>query len=415
MTSPEQADRVADLVEGALELENAERSNFLERACGDDPELRAEVESLLKFQSSVRSFIERPAYEMAAETFADTEGELKPGDELGGYQIRSLLGEGGMGEVYLANDAELGRTVAIKLIKRAFNRTHLLRQFQQEERILAGLNHPHIARLYDAAVTADGLPYFIMEYVEGERFDHYCAATPSSLVARLELFRKVCSAVSYAHHHLVIHRDLKPGNIRVTPEGEPKLLDFGIAKLLDDGSSVSDQANPGAAAMTPDYASPEQLRGERMTTASDVYSLGVILYELLTGEKPYRLTSRRPEEIARTISETEPALPSTVATGNPRILRGDLDHIVLRAMQKEPERRYASVGQFSEDLRRHLDGRPVLARKGSWSYRSAKFVRRHKFALAATLLIALSLVAGIISTTWQARRAERERALAEQH
>jgi len=423
----DRSERVAELVESAFDLEAAERINFLDRSCGEDSELRGEVESLLKFQRQARKFIETPAYKLAAESLAGEDaGELKTGEEVGDYKIRSLLGEGGMGEVYLAEDAQLGRTVAIKLVKRVFGRASFLRQFQQEERILAGLNHPHIAHLYGGAVTGDGLPYFVMEYVAGDRLDDYCERQQLPITLRLELFRKICSAVTYAHQHLVIHRDLKPGNIRVTPEGEPKLLDFGIAKLLDEAAATPEQTMTLAAVMTPEYASPEQVRGERMTTASDVYSLGVILYELLTGEKPFRLTSRRPEEIARAITEHAPARPSTVLrsasfqlAGSRNLkrratsLRGDLDNIVLMAMRKEPERRYASVAQLSDDLRRHLQGLPVLARKDTWSYRSAKFVQRHKVTVAAAALVALTLFGGILATAWQARRAEAQRARAE--
>lgn len=403
---------VAELVEQALELEPAARINFLDRECGDDTAVRREVESLLKFQSQAQRFIEESAFATAAETLLDTAGELKPGDALGDYTIKSLLGEGGMGEVYLADDRELGRTVAIKLIKHAFSRASFLRQFRQEERILAGLTHPNIARLYGGAVTPDGLPYFAMEYVEGERLDSYCTLHQPSIRARLEMFQKICAAVSYAHQRLVIHRDLKPGNIRVTPEGEPKLLDFGIAKLIDEQNEDAHGATITlAGVMTPEYASPEQMRGEAMTTASDVYSLGVILYELLTGEKPYRLTSRRPDAISRAITESVPTRPSAI--GQHKSLRGDLDNIVLMAMRKEPERRYASVGQFSSDIARHLAGRPVLARKDTWTYRSGKFIRRHKVGVIAALLLALSLVTGILTTSWEARRAEKQRALAQ--
>ncbi|HEX8279772.1 MAG TPA: serine/threonine-protein kinase, partial [Chthoniobacterales bacterium] len=392
------AELVADLVEQALELEPAERINLLDAACADDDDLRAEVESLLKFQTPARAFIEAPAYEIAAESIVADDTELRVGEQVGDYKIVSLLGEGGMGEVYLAEDTALGRSVAIKLVKRTFGRANLLRQFRQEERILAGLNHPNIARLYGASVTEHDLPYFVMEYVEGERLDEYCRARQLSVRARLELFRKICAAVSYAHQRLVIHRDLKPGNIRVTPEGEPKLLDFGIAKLLGDESESAGQTITFAAVMTPEYASPEQVRGEQMTTASDVYSLGVVLYELLTGEKPYRPTSRRPDEIARAITETAPTRPSAAvkhANGERRSeksLRGDLDNIVLMAIRKEPERRYASVAQLSSDIQRHLDGLPVAARKDTWSYRTAKFVRRHKLAVAAAVLIAATLL-----------------------
>ncbi|HEY0370106.1 MAG TPA: protein kinase [Chthoniobacterales bacterium] len=408
------SETVADLVEAALELEPVERVNFLDRECGDDTQLRGEVESLLKFQPQARRFIETPAYEVAADTLAEEVGELKRGDTLGDYVIESLLGEGGMGEVYLARDTELGRTVAIKLIKRAFARANFLRQFRQEERILAGLTHPNIARLYGGAVTRDGLPFFVMEYVEGERLDAYCSSHQLTIRERLEMFQKICAAVAYAHQHLVIHRDLKPANIRVTPEGEPKLLDFGIAKLIDDANTgPTGETMTLAGVMTPEYASPEQVRGEPMTTASDVYSLGVILYETLTGEKPYRLTSRRPDDISRTITEHTPARPSTLTAANRKSLRGDLDNIVLMAMRKEPARRYASVGALALDIARHLEGRPVSARKDTWSYRSGKFIRRHKLAVAAALLLLVSLLGGIFATTWQARRAEQQRALAQ--
>ncbi|MDQ6861275.1 MAG: protein kinase, partial [Verrucomicrobiota bacterium] len=336
------------------------------------------------------------------------------------YTIKSLLGEGGMGEVYLARDEDLGRQVAIKLIKRAFSRASFVRQFRREERILAGLTHPNIAQLHGVGVTEDDLPYFVMEYVEGDRLDHFCATRKPALRERLALFQKICAAVSYAHQHLVIHRDLKPGNIRVTPDGEPKLLDFGIAKLIDDSSQMTGETISIAGLMTPEYASPEQVRGESMTTASDVYSLGVILYEMLSGEKPYRLTSRRPEEISRAITESQPARPSAVTSsdGQPKAesrkaLRGDLDNIVLMAMRKERERRYTSVGQFSADIARHLAGRPVIARKDTWTYRSEKFIRRHKVSVAAAILLLASLLGGIFATTYQARRAEHQRELAQ--
>ena len=409
----DRAERVADLVEEALELEPAERINFLDQNCAEDTALRREIESLLKFQPSARHFIEGPAVHLAAETLVEMDGCLAPGQKVGAYRVERLLGEGGMGEVYLARDEELGRTVAVKLVKRGFGRASFLRQFRQEERILAGLNHPNIARLYGAAITDDGLPYFVMEYVEGHRLDEYCALRNLNITARLELFRKICSAVAYAHQHLVIHRDLKPANIRVTDEGDPKLLDFGIAKLIDEQDDSGGQTITMAGVMTPEYASPEQVRGEQMTTASDVYSLGVVLYELLTGEKPYRLTSRRPEEISRAITETVPLRPSAVVSDRRKSLRGDLDNIVLMAMRKEPERRYTSVAQLSNDIGRHLEGRPIAARKDTWSYRSTKFVRRHKLGVAAALLVLLSLLGGILATSWQARRAETARAVAQ--
>ena len=286
---PEQAEQLAELVEHAFELEGAERATFLAQGCGNDLELRAEAEALLGEQERAAKLMNAPAAEFGAKLLqqdADA-GELHPGDILGDYRIVSLLGEGGMGEVYLADDTHFGRQVAIKLIKQGFGTKEFVRHFQQEERILAALNHPNIARLYGGAVTPKGLPYFVMEYVEGIPLETYAAQHSLSIRERLALFRKVCAAVSYAHQNLVIHRDLKPPNIRVTAEGEPKLLDFGIARLLDpETSQTENQTVLAVRAMTPNYASPEQLRGERMTTASDVYSLGVVLYELLAGQKP---------------------------------------------------------------------------------------------------------------------------------
>lgn len=418
MIQPERAQRIAEIVEEALECEPAALPSFLDESCGEDPALRAEVESLLGYQKEAINFIEAPAYQSAAGELAAEGGELRPGDLLGEYKILSLLGEGGMGEVYLADDLKLHRQVAIKLVKAGFGRANLIRQFQREERILAALTHPNIARLYGGAVSENGIPYFVMEYVEGERFDSYCDRHQLTIPRRLQLFRKICAAVAYAHQHLVIHRDLKPSNIRVTQEGEPKLLDFGIAKLLDDESAQVEQTITLAAVMTPDYASPEQIRGEPMTTASDVYSLGVILYELLTGKKPYRTKSRRLDEISRAVTEQEPTRPSAVARDqkadvrSQKLLRGDLDNIVLTAMRKEPARRYSSVGQLSEDIRRHLEGLPVMARRDTMGYRASKFVARHRIAVAATSLVALAIVASLLMALWQAQNARHQRDVA---
>ena len=427
MTPAEKDQRVAELVEAALELAPVNWPAFLDRECRDNPALRQEVESLLDYKKQAQDFIEAPAIQTSAEAFLATEeagGALKSGQLLGDYKIVALLAEGGMGEVYLAEDAALGRKVAIKLIKQGLGTQAVIGHFRREERILAGLNHPHIARLYDASVSSEGLPYFVMEYVEGERLDEYCDRRALTIKDRLQLFGKICSAVAYAHQRLVIHRDIKPANIRVTADGEPKLLDFGIARLLDpETTQTSDQTITLQGVMTPEYASPEQIRGESMTTASDIYSLGIVLYELLTGRKPFRAASRRPNEISRMRAEQTPARPSTAVmqgrTGlhpqflNPRLLRGDLDNIVLMAIRQEPTRRYSSVGQFAEDIRRHLIGRPVIARKDTWSYRGAKFIKRNKVAVVAAVIVVLALVAGIVATTWQAQVAKSERAKAE--
>ncbi|HEU4770648.1 MAG TPA: serine/threonine-protein kinase, partial [Candidatus Udaeobacter sp.] len=372
-------------------------------------------------QERACDFIETPAYEAISQILVDSDGELQPGQALGQYKVVSLLGRGGMGEVYLAEDSKLKRRVAIKVVKRGPGFTTVTRHSYKEERILAGLNHPNIAGLYETGATAAGLHYFIMEYVNGQRVDDYCRDKRLSI--RLELFRKICAAVSYAHQNLIIHRDIKPANIRVTSDGEPKLLDFGIAKLLDAQPSISDeQTMTVAAMMTPEYASPEQVRGENMTTASDVYSLGVVLYELLTGQRPYRIKNRT--EIGRAITEQEPTRPSTavarlagdskIKNRNSKILKGDLDNIVLKALRKEPTRRYASVAQFSDDIRRYLDGLPVTARKDTFNYRAIKFVKRNKVVATAAALILLSLIGGIVATALEARRVDRQRARAEQ-
>jgi len=421
VSEDEHANRLAEIVETALELNAAERPSFLDSSCGDDLALRKEVESLLGYQKEASDFIEGPAYLNAAPELAAEGGELKSGELLGDYKILSLLGEGGMGEVYLAEDLKLHRQVAIKLVKAGFGAANLIRHFQREEMILAALTHPNIARLYGGAVGANGIPYFVMEYVEGERLDGYCQARKLKLPERLQLFRKICSAVSYAHQHLVIHRDIKPANIRVTAEGEPKLLDFGIAKLIDPQTQVADEPTMTVQrVMTPEYASPEQVMGEEVTTATDIYSLGVVLYELLTGQRPYRLKTRSRDEVARAIKEEEPSRPSTALTKqnsssvlfNPRSLRGDLDNIVLTAMRKEPSRRYASVAQLSDDIRRHLEGLPVVARKDTIGYRSAKFIRRHRVGVAATALVALAIVGGFIAALWEARQARAQRDVA---
>ncbi len=418
--APDRAERLAEIVEAALEKETTDCRSFIEGACAGDQALRAEVESLLRGRDEATEFIEEPAFHRHADLLENEGGEILAGQLLGNYRIVSLLGRGGMGEVYLAEDTALGRQVAIKLVSR-FGGLHLRRHFRQEERILAGLTHPHIARLYGSAVTEHGLPYFVMEYVPGERLDRYCELHQPDIRARLEMFRKLCAAVEYAHQRLVIHRDLKPANIRVSPEGEPKLLDFGIAKLLnDEATEAGQQTITVLGVMTPEYASPEQARGEQMTTASDVYSLGVILYQLLSGQKPYRVTSRRPEEIARAITEQEPERPSLAllhdsrfTVHDSRVLKGDLDNVVMMALRKEPERRYASVASLAEDIRRHLEGLPVMARNDTLGYRAGKFIQRHKWSVAAAAIIVLTLLGGIAGTSWEAHRAGQQRARAE--
>ena len=417
---------VEALFEQALEFPTAERLQFLQSI--EDDELRAEVESLLHAHGE--AFLDEP------NRFFSAEGSdsLSPGEIVDRYRIIREIGRGGMGAVFLAEraDQQYEKRVAIKLIKRGMDTDSVLRHFRNERQILAGFDHPNISRLFDGGTTKNGLPYFVMEYVEGLPIDDYCDAHELSVIERLTLFREVCGAVSYAHRHLVIHRDIKRSNILVTADGVPKLLDFGIAKILQQGDGAEPLATMTVMRpMTPEYTSPEQVRGEPMTTASDVYSLGVVLYELLTGQLPSRFASQSPHDVARVITEQEPTPPSTAVKNrdarieNPdssdsrftvhlsRSLRGDLDNIVLLALRKEPERRYQSVDQFSEDIRRHLEARPVLARKDTMGYRVTKFARRNKGFLVAAALVLLMLIGGIIATSWQAQIATREKVRAE--
>jgi serine/threonine protein kinase len=445
--SPERYQQVKQLFQSALELEPEKRAAFLAEACARDDDLRAEVESLLASHEGAENFIEMPALAEMPTLPLEEVADSMVGQRIGPYKLIREIGHGGMGKVYLAvrADEEFQKRVAIKLVKRGMETDFILRRFRNERQILASLDHPNIARLLDGGTTEDGLPYFVMEYIEGQPLVEYCDQRKLSTTERLKLFRTICSAVHYAHQNLVIHRDLKPSNILVTAEGVVKLLDFGIAKILNPDLSAATIA-PTATAMrlmTPEYASPEQVRGLAVTTASDVYSLGVVLYELLTGHRPYRVTSSALHEITRIICEEEPKKPSTAIScievvlgpdgtvqkqltpeevsknreGQPeklrRRLQGDLDNIVLMAMRKEPQRRYSSVEQFSEDIRRHLEGLPVIARKDTFGYRAGKFVKRHKAGVAAAVLFFITLLIGIVATAWQASVANRERARAE--
>ncbi len=416
--SLERKQRLFELLDQALERPAGERQGFLDEACADDPALRLELEALLDTEVD-GGLLAEPAFSVHAE-------DSGVGRHIGPYQLVRLLDRGGMGSVYLAQREDFEQRVALKLIRRGLDADEVLvRRFENERQILARLEHPHIARLLDGGTTEDRLPYFVMEYVEGESIDRYCQTRELSIQGRLELFRRVCSAVQFAHQNLVIHRDLKPGNIFITADGHPRLLDFGIAKLLDDSLQASAvETVLGQGPMTPRYASPEQIRLEPVTTASDVYSLGVLLYELLTGLDPYGIESGRGDEVARAVCEREPDKPSTAVrrrSAEPeaetrklrRRLAGDLDSIVLKAMRKEPHLRYASAEQLSEDLRRHLEGLPVGAQTGTFTYRAGKFARRHRLAMvitAAFLLLALGF--GIVSTVlW--KRAERQHQRAE--
>ncbi len=414
--TPERWQQVKDVVGDALEKpDTGERSAFLAQACADDTGLRREAESLLAASESnkIEGFAEDLSLSAAAVSDSAT------GQRIGAYQIVRELGRGGMGAVYLAEraDQEFTKQVAIKLLKRGTDTDEVLRRFRSEREILARLEHPYIARLLDAGTADDGLPYFVMEYVIGTRVTDYCAAHKLSIPERLELFLKICGAVQFAHQNLVVHRDLKPANILITADAEAKLLDFGIAKLLGTGDSTLQLTIQDQQRLTPGYASPEQVRGDVITTVSDVYSLGVLLYELLVGHSPHQFATAQPTatELQRVIGEVEPVRASAAAPTPElrRALRGDLDNILRTALRKEPERRYSGVAALIDDLRRHLADRPVRARPDTVRYRASKFIRRNKLGVAAALVLVLTMLAGIVATAWQARVATAERARAE--
>jgi non-specific serine/threonine protein kinase/serine/threonine-protein kinase len=413
----ERWERVKAIVADAVEAESTGACDALVRdRCGNDEALAREVQSLLDQTTS-------PMEHYAASTSGAVREDAAPipaGRRAGAYSIVRELGRGGMGAVYLAAraDKEFHKEVAIKLLKRGTDTDEVLRRFRAEREILARLEHPNIARLIDAGTTDDGLPYFVMEYVGGIPVITYCSANNLSIDARLRLFLKICGAVQFAHQNLIVHRDLKPANILVTPEGEPKLLDFGIAKILAPDDSAYSLTLANQQRLTAGYASPEQVRGEPVTTVSDVYGLGTLLYQMLTGNLAHRFThtSPSPQELLQVVGEQTPARPSAVSpdTQTARSLRGDLDNIVLQALRKEPARRYASVGAFADDVRRHLENFPVRARKDTLSYRASKFVRRNRLGVAAGVLIVLAIAIGSVVATWEAHVARSERRKAEQ-
>ena len=411
---PARLQAIESIFHAALGVERARRDAFLRERCVSDEALRREVEALLAAHHTAGGFIETPIVTLDEGLFDDDEADRLIGTVVGHYEITKRIGSGGMGAVYLGRraDRQYEKLVAIKLIKRGMDTEAMLRRFRNERQILAGFDHPNIAHLLDGDTTEDGLPYFVMEYVEGVPIDEYCEAQALDVTARLQLFRQACAAVSYAHHRAVIHRDLKPSNILVGADGVPKLLDFGIARLLQAGDTGDAPATMlEQRVLTPEYASPEHLLGAPVTTASDVYSLGVVLYRLLTGQLPFRLKAHTVDDIARTVGRTEPQRPSgVVEAASGRRLRGDLDNIVLMALRKEPARRYPSVEQFSEDIRRHLASLPVVARPDTLAYRAGKFVRRNTAASIAAALVVLSLVGGIVMTSWQAERAREQEA-----
>jgi eukaryotic-like serine/threonine-protein kinase len=398
------------LLDEVLELGADERARFLERLGARAPELRAELDRWLRGTERENGFLDQPGAEYVAPLVSARDEVLAAeGTRIGPYRVVGVAGHGGMGTVYLAErDEPYHQRVALKLVRGAVALDdHMVRRLVEERRILASLEHPHIARLVDGGLTDDGLPWFAMEYVEGEAIDQYCGQHNLQLQARLQLFLTVCDAVQFAHRNLVVHRDLKPSNILVTGTGEVKLLDFGIAKLLAEGRSDATLTQTGLRVLTPEYASPEQIRGHPIAVTSDVYSLGILLYELLTGQRPYHLSARSPLEIERAISQ--PPMRPSAAVADLRLarqLRGDLDMILLTALRTEPERRYSSVERFATDIRRFLSGLPVTARRDTRRYRAAKFIRRHRIGLAAAVAVGLSLIFGLVGTASQARVAQ---------
>lgn len=427
MSELERERRLLEICDRALEVDPQQRDALLAEACEGDASLRAEVESLLRRVGSAGGFLESMS---AAET--RTRGR---GSQLGRYTLVERIGEGGMGTVWVAERADRGitQTVAVKLIRSSMSTAELLARFENERRILAGLNHPYIAGLVDAGATAEGEPYLVMEYVQGTPIDRYCNERRLGLDARVRLIIKVAMAVQAAHQSLVIHRDLKPGNVLVTADGLPKLLDFGIAKLARLEETVATERGAttlyGHGAMTPNYASPEQILEGRVTTASDIYSLGVLAYELLVGELPYRLDARRPRELVRAMETLSVPRPSQQLTrrmsgqrraeiahdrsSSPRRLAshlaGDLDNILLMALRADPARRYGSAAQFADDLARYLDRKPVAARADSFAYQTTRFLQRHWLPSAAAAAVVVSLTAGVIGFAWQAEQARSER------
>jgi eukaryotic-like serine/threonine-protein kinase len=405
-----------------LEQPVAGRADFLRAACGDDPELREEVESLLEAHAETGQLLERNEYGVAS-IFRET-GASYAGKEFGHYKIVREIGRGGMGAVFLAerSDGEFQQQVALKIVRRTFADSELARRFRRERQILASLNDPNIARLLDGGVSSEGEPFLVMEYVEGVRIDDYCDEQNLSTNRRLLLFLAVCRGVAYAHQNLIVHRDIKPSNVLVTADGVPKLLDFGIAKLLD-AEHADEHTETSFRAFTPDYASPEQIRGEQITTASDVYSLGVLLQDLLHGARHssnvqpaiglWGSESSEQKTVATNLPTDQENGNERAQTGTQKLISAELKNIVAMARRAEPARRYASVTQFSEDIQRYLDGLPIRAQKDSFTYRTGKFVRRNKVGVGGGALVALSLIIGTAAALWQARVAQAERDRAE--
>lgn len=411
----------------ALDLDPEERGAYLDRLAENDPTIAARLRELLRAHEDSGSFIAPPRFGSLSDILAGKEAESS-GDEtpedlsgtrLGAYQLDTLAGRGGMGDVYRASraDGRFDLQCAVKILRRGLDTDELLRRFRREGRALAALDHAGVARLLDAGATPDGRPYFVMEFVNGRPIHRWCADNDLSTRQRVELFLRVCDAVQHAHAHLIVHRDLKPANIFVTDDGTPKLLDFGIAKLLDQDEPMVTQRGEVLRWMTPQYASPEQISGEPVSTATDVYALGLVLYVLLSGQPAYPFETTSRLEAERVIREVDPKPPSHALAGcatRARSISADLDRIALHALRKEPERRYISAAALRDDLARYLDGRPIRARRPTAAYVTMRYARRHGWGLAVAAALLAVGIAGIVGIVHQARIADeqRERAVA---
>lgn len=432
---------IRQLFDEALLLPQSERESFLNLKCANDSELKNEIISLLNSLENTEDFLEEQVTDVSEKR--DSVVDPFIGKQIGNYIIDGKAGIGGMGVVYSGkrNDKSFKQKAAIKILRHGLNSDYHLKRFLIERQTLASLQYPFIARLLDGGQTDEGLPYLVMEYIDGIPITEYCNQHDLSIRDRLKLFRDVCSAVQYAHQNLIVHRDIKPGNILVTNEGQVKLLDFGIAKLLDENmfEDAEGLTKTGVWHLTPEYASPEQIKGEAITTASDIYSLGVMLYQILTKEQPYKITNNSPSAISKMITEENIIKPSErvrrtitnlelketddkAGENNSKLsdyseklfhhLKGDLDNIVLKAMHKDSARRYVSVEQFSEDIRRHLVGLPVIAQKDTARYRLSKFIQRHKKGFVASAIFLIFMVASLVVIIWQANVAANERDIA---
>lgn len=420
-------ERVKDVFSAAVELKAGERAAFLDQECGSDADLRTEVESLLQAHEQTDDFIERPAAQQALGlNFDPPAAATWIGRRVGAYRIVAEIGRGGMSEVFrgIRADDEYDKDVAIKVLLPGYATRLLVERFKAEKQMLASLDHPNIARILDGGTTDEGLPYLVMDFIKGRPIDEYAVEQHLSVEQKLELFQTLCSAVQYVHQHLMVHGDLKGSNVLVTDEGSVRLLDFGVARLIHAKPSPhpADSHAAGPIAMTPEYASPEQLQGGVVSTASDVYSLGVMLYRLLTGRLPYASSDGLPHELANQLADRHTVPPSeavrqsrSAALGLRQQLEGDLDSVVMMALHKDPAGRYSSVERLSEDIRRYQQGFPVIAHPPSVTHKVVKFCGRHRAGIAAFGLFTLALIAGIVATGWEAHIARQERARAERH